>query len=90
MRESRMPLTNSLPNLVNDDVSEGEWACSMCTFLNYPLLNQCEQCDMPRVQGIRITSSSYRPLRQNNQLQQSVATTNHDNNNVNVVQATAL
>jgi hypothetical protein len=92
MRESRTQITNSLPNLVsNDDISEGEWACSMCTFLNYPLLNQCEQCDMPRVQGIRITSSSYRPLRQNNQLQgaanESVAT-NHDN--INVVQATAL
>lgn len=80
-----------MPNLVNnDDVNEGEWSCSMCTFLNYPLLNQCEQCDMPRVQGIKITSSSYRPLRQNNQLQrasESVAT-NHDNNNV--AQATAL
>lgn len=45
---------------------------------------------MPRVQGIRITSSSYRPLQQNNQLQGAVSSvaTNHDNNNV--VQATAL
>lgn len=89
MRESRMPVTNSLPNLTNnDDVSEGAWACSLCTFLNYPLLNSCEQCDMPRVQGIRIVSSSYRPLQQHNQLQGSASVaTNHDNN---VVQATAL
>lgn len=94
MRESgRTPVTASMPNLANnenDDVNEGEWSCSMCTFLNYPLLNQCEQCDMPRVQGIKITSSSYRPLRQNNPMQrasESVAT-NHDNNNV--AQATAL
>lgn len=88
MRESgRQPVTGSLPNL-NDVDGEGEWSCSLCTFLNYPLLNQCEQCDMPRVQGIRITSSSFRPLWQNNQLQGTSAATNHDNNNV--AQATAL
>lgn len=81
--------TSSLPNLV-DDVSEGEWSCSMCTFLNYPLLNQCEQCDMPRVQGIRITSSSYRPLRQNNQLQGSSVATNHADNSNAAVQTTVL
>ncbi|CRK87990.1 CLUMA_CG001776, isoform A [Clunio marinus] len=79
--------SNSLPNFV-EDVNEGEWSCSMCTFLNYPLLNNCEQCDMPRVQGIRITSSSYRPLRQNNNLQGASVATNHDN--ANVVQATVL
>lgn len=81
MRETgRTPVTSSHPNLV-DDVSEGEWSCSLCTFLNYPLLNQCEQCDMPRInQGITITSSSYRPLRQNNQLQGASASvaTNQD------------
>lgn len=89
MRETGRPnVTGSLPNL--DEVNEGEWSCSMCTFLNYPLLNQCEQCDMPRVQGIRITSSSYRPLRQNNQLQGASVATNHDNSNSSVVQATAL
>lgn len=85
MRESGRPTTGSLPNLVD---GEGEWSCSLCTFLNYPLLNQCEQCDMPRVQGIRITSSSFRPLWQNNQMQGSSDATNHDNNTV--AQATAL
>lgn len=93
MRESgRSHVSGSFPSLVNNDnvnVNES-WACQMCTFLNYPLLNQCEQCDMPRIQGIKITSSSYQPLRHNNQLQRDscVATNNHDNNNV--VQATAL
>lgn len=83
MRASgRTPVSESLPNLVNDSVSES-WACHMCTFLNYPLLNQCEQCDMPRtVPGITITSSSYRPLRQNNQMQRESVATNHDNNNI--------
>lgn len=92
MRElssGRTPVANSLPNLAEDD-NEGEWSCSMCTFLNYPLMTCCEQCDMPRIQGIRITSSSYRPLRQNNNLQGASASvaTNHDNNNV--AQATSL
>lgn len=42
MRESGRPhVTSSLPNLVEDD-NGGEWSCSMCTFLNYPLLNHCE------------------------------------------------
>lgn len=86
----RTPVSGSLPNLVNDNVNES-WACQMCTFLNYPLLNQCEQCDMPRMQGITITSSSYRPLRQNNQLQRGSVSTNQSiNDNSNVVQATAL
>lgn len=42
---------------------------------------------MPRAQGITITSSSYRPLRQNNNLQGASVATNHENN---VAQATAL
>jgi hypothetical protein len=73
--------TNSLPNLVDDVNEQNEWSCSMCTFLNYPLLNQCEQCDMPRVhQGIKnITNSSIRPFNfENNQLQGSIYSS--DNN----------
>lgn len=95
---------NSLPNLVDDVNGDSEWSCSMCTFLNYPLLNQCEQCDMPRVQGIKITRSSFRPLRrENNQTQGSSAnsseslnvasspTNNDHNSNNNTAQtATAL
>lgn len=97
MRETgrAVQTANSLPNLVDDVNEENEWSCSMCTFHNHPLLNQCEQCDMPRVhQGIKITRSSYRPLkRENNQLQGSSssannspecdANTNNNNNNIN-------
>lgn len=88
MRDSgRTTVTNSLPNLADPDDArdnEGHWSCHMCTFLNFPLLNTCEQCDMPRIQGIRITHTSYRPLHQNNQLQNSSVPTNHDNINVRV------
>lgn len=25
------------------------WVCRMCTFDNHPLMDKCEQCDMPRL-----------------------------------------
>lgn len=25
------------------------WVCHRCTFDNHPLMNKCEQCDMPKV-----------------------------------------
>jgi len=107
MREtaaSRSPLgaANSLPNLIqeeDDDEENGQtWACNMCTFQNHPLLKSCEQCDMPKVTGIVVTATSYRPLWENNNLQRSASvvpstsstTTNHDAANSNVVHATAL
>lgn len=33
----------------NDDCVSGgrPWCCNMCTFQNHPLLNKCEQCEMP-------------------------------------------
>lgn len=85
MRES-----NSYSNIVDE-----KWTCTMCTFQNHGLLNLCEACEMPRVQGITITSSSYRPLNQNNHLQgaSSVPTNdsnNNNNNNNHIIQATAL
>lgn len=27
------------------------WVCTMCTFDNHPLMNKCEECDMPRLLG---------------------------------------
>lgn len=27
--------------------TQSGWICNMCTFQNHPLLNKCEQCDMP-------------------------------------------
>lgn len=37
------------PHYKNDDQldASGGWTCKMCTFQNHPLLNKCEQCDMP-------------------------------------------
>ncbi|KAK0166069.1 hypothetical protein PV328_004519 [Microctonus aethiopoides] len=33
----------------NDDDKDGpSWVCRMCTFDNHPLMDQCEQCGMPR------------------------------------------
>ncbi|XP_046826746.1 TGF-beta-activated kinase 1 and MAP3K7-binding protein 3-like isoform X2 [Vespa crabro] len=37
---------------VNDreeDRDGPSWVCRMCTFDNHPLMNKCEQCDMPRL-----------------------------------------
>lgn len=72
-------------NLINDD---NKWTCSICTFRNHCLLNICEACEMPRVQGITITSSSFRPLEHNHLQGSSVAT--NDNKSSSVVHATAL
>nr|XP_012139611.1 PREDICTED: TGF-beta-activated kinase 1 and MAP3K7-binding protein 3 isoform X3 [Megachile rotundata] len=36
----------------NNDGEERDgpsWICRMCTFKNHPLMNKCEQCDMPRL-----------------------------------------
>ncbi|XP_029050699.1 TGF-beta-activated kinase 1 and MAP3K7-binding protein 3-like isoform X10 [Osmia bicornis bicornis] len=36
----------------NNDTDERDgpsWICRMCTFKNHPLMNKCEQCDMPRL-----------------------------------------
>lgn len=32
----------------NESIDGGQpWTCNMCTFQNHPLLNKCEQCEMP-------------------------------------------
>ncbi|XP_053974943.1 TGF-beta-activated kinase 1 and MAP3K7-binding protein 3 isoform X3 [Hylaeus volcanicus] len=37
-------------NNVDRDERDGpSWVCRMCTFGNHPLMNKCEQCDMPRL-----------------------------------------
>lgn len=33
----------------NQDGGGQPWTCNMCTFQNHPLLNKCEQCDMPHL-----------------------------------------
>ncbi|KAG7210096.1 hypothetical protein KM043_011664 [Ampulex compressa] len=42
------------PQSIRNDVDREErddpsWVCRMCTFDNHPLMNKCEQCDMPRI-----------------------------------------
>ncbi|XP_012253277.1 TGF-beta-activated kinase 1 and MAP3K7-binding protein 2-like isoform X2 [Athalia rosae] len=32
-----------------DDRDGPSWVCRMCTFDNHPLMDKCEQCDMPRL-----------------------------------------
>ncbi|XP_043498537.1 TGF-beta-activated kinase 1 and MAP3K7-binding protein 3 isoform X1 [Polistes fuscatus] len=32
-----------------EDRDGPSWVCRMCTFDNHPLMNKCEQCDMPRL-----------------------------------------
>ncbi|KAF0296533.1 TGF-beta-activated kinase 1 and MAP3K7-binding protein 2 [Amphibalanus amphitrite] len=40
----------SQPPGVDEDPAEGpQWACGSCTFLNHPLITDCEQCEMPRI-----------------------------------------
>ncbi|XP_020281308.1 TGF-beta-activated kinase 1 and MAP3K7-binding protein 2 isoform X2 [Pseudomyrmex gracilis] len=34
----------------NQEERDGpSWVCTMCTFDNHPLMNKCEECDMPRL-----------------------------------------
>lgn len=37
----------SLPQ--QPDLEGPKWNCHMCTFQNHPLLDKCEQCEMPRI-----------------------------------------
>lgn len=33
----------------HSDFEGPKWNCDMCTFQNHPLLDKCEQCEMPRI-----------------------------------------
>ncbi|XP_076249902.1 TAK1-associated binding protein 2 isoform X2 [Rhynchophorus ferrugineus] len=37
------------PHLPIQEIEGPKWNCSLCTFLNHPDLDKCEQCEMPRV-----------------------------------------
>ncbi|XP_030760660.1 TGF-beta-activated kinase 1 and MAP3K7-binding protein 2 isoform X2 [Sitophilus oryzae] len=49
----RRPPPNRLlyqaPALPFQEVEDPKWNCSVCTFLNHPDLDKCEQCEMPRI-----------------------------------------
>ncbi|KRT82853.1 hypothetical protein AMK59_3242 [Oryctes borbonicus] len=34
---------------INSEIDGPKWNCHMCTFQNHPLLDRCEQCEMPRI-----------------------------------------
>ncbi|KAL7024392.1 hypothetical protein ACKWTF_013021 [Chironomus riparius] len=79
--------TERIPRRDVNSIDE-KWTCTICTFQNHHLMDICETCEMPRVSGIKITSSSFRPMLENNQLQG--ATNDSNSNNSNEIQATAL
>lgn len=49
-----------------DERDEPSWVCTMCTFDNHPLMNKCEECDMPRLlnRGGNAGISSRKPARE--------------------------
>lgn len=47
---SQPPVWRSEPTAIANDERDGpSWVCTMCTFDNHPLMNKCEECDMPRL-----------------------------------------
>lgn len=49
-RQTRPRLQYQGPTSLPQPDSEGpKWNCHMCTFQNHPLLDKCEQCEMPRI-----------------------------------------
>lgn len=50
MRSSEADDTgNFYNNIYTGQRPSSYWQCHMCTFRNFPLLNRCEECDMPRI-----------------------------------------
>lgn len=48
---NRTRLQYQRPSLFRQSTDEEgpKWNCGICTFLNHPDLDKCEQCDMPRI-----------------------------------------
>lgn len=42
---------NFYSNIYTGQQPPASWQCHLCTFRNHPLLNKCEQCEMPRIVG---------------------------------------
>ncbi|XP_032518790.2 uncharacterized protein LOC116771153 isoform X2 [Danaus plexippus] len=40
---------NFYSNIYTGQRPSASWQCHMCTFRNHPLLDKCEECDMPRI-----------------------------------------
>ncbi|CAB3230636.1 unnamed protein product [Arctia plantaginis] len=50
---------NFYSNIYTGQRPSSSWQCHMCTFRNHPLLDKCEECDMPRI----LVGTSPSPLR---------------------------
>ncbi|KAJ0174485.1 hypothetical protein K1T71_009593 [Dendrolimus kikuchii] len=44
---------NFYSNIYTGQRPSSSWQCHMCTFRNHPLLDKCEECDMPRIFVVR-------------------------------------
>ncbi|CAH0725530.1 unnamed protein product, partial [Brenthis ino] len=44
---------NFYSNIYTGQRQPTSWQCHMCTFRNHPLLDKCEECDMPRIFVVR-------------------------------------
>ncbi|KAJ8715236.1 hypothetical protein PYW08_005217 [Mythimna loreyi] len=44
---------NFYSNIYTGQRPSASWQCHMCTFRNHPLLDKCEECDMPRIFVVR-------------------------------------
>ena len=50
-------VTAPSPSVSEVTAEGGQWACSECTFYNHPALDQCEQCEMPRITQGRLNNT---------------------------------
>ncbi|KAL6261871.1 hypothetical protein P5V15_006955 [Pogonomyrmex californicus] len=56
------PTTTIASDNDREERDEPSWVCTMCTFDNHPLMNKCEECDMPRLLDHRGGSAGIVPV----------------------------
>lgn len=66
-RSQSLANVNRVPfnNMTFQDNEGPKWNCHLCTFLNHPDLDKCEQCEMPRI--LHGKRPSYPNINYNNQ-----------------------
>nr|WMZ41605.1 TAB2-1 protein [Altica viridicyanea] len=47
--------TDYQPESVPPDYEGPKWNCDLCTFLNHPILDKCEQCEFPRILHVSVS-----------------------------------
>ncbi|XP_041982254.1 uncharacterized protein LOC121735480 isoform X2 [Aricia agestis] len=53
MQGTEPDVGNFYSNIYTGQRPPSSWQCHMCTFRNHPLLDKCEECDMPRILVVR-------------------------------------